>query len=133
MGKFACVTCFPLLTYLSQKRYGLDAFKNVARYLAARHSPSIPWIDVFAAGLERDNLVEEGSMGEIPDDDDKRYNYDLFTAYMLAHQYQERTAEYLRHYLPYGSQLPERHCGHNHGQLNYVSYRRSTYMYPIKR
>ncbi|THU87560.1 hypothetical protein K435DRAFT_867169 [Dendrothele bispora CBS 962.96] len=63
------------------KRLGLDGFKNRARWLATCHSPSIPWLNVLAAGLERDGVIEEESMGKVTGDEKQRdellHIYDL--------------------------------------------------------
>ncbi|KAJ3768981.1 hypothetical protein FB446DRAFT_706601 [Lentinula raphanica] len=60
---------------------GLPAFKNAARWLAASHSPNIPWLNVLAAGLERDQIIKKGSMGIVTDD--KKEWEDLVMAYDL--------------------------------------------------
>ncbi|THU91989.1 hypothetical protein K435DRAFT_862917 [Dendrothele bispora CBS 962.96] len=54
------------------KRLGLDSFKNRARWLASCHSPSIPWLNVLAAGLERDGVIEEDSMGKVTANEKQR-------------------------------------------------------------
>ncbi|KAK7437220.1 hypothetical protein VKT23_018662 [Stygiomarasmius scandens] len=63
-----------------QRMLGLDGFKRMARWLATSHSPSISWINVFAAGLERDEIIEKGSLGVVPEDEEERkellYLYD---------------------------------------------------------
>ncbi|KAK7438997.1 hypothetical protein VKT23_017703 [Stygiomarasmius scandens] len=56
-----------------ERMLGLDGFKNMARWLAVSHSPSICWINVLAAGLERDETIDKGSMGSVTEDEKEQY------------------------------------------------------------
>ncbi|KAF9063936.1 hypothetical protein BDP27DRAFT_1475508 [Rhodocollybia butyracea] len=44
---------------------GLEAFRNSARWITTSWAPSIPWHCVFQVGLEADDIIIKGCMGDL--------------------------------------------------------------------
>ncbi|KAF9066585.1 hypothetical protein BDP27DRAFT_1423732 [Rhodocollybia butyracea] len=56
----------PVILLLSERKSGLDGFKDLVRWMATSYSPWITWTNVLAAGLECKKVIEKRMFGKVP-------------------------------------------------------------------
>ncbi|KAF9060110.1 hypothetical protein BDP27DRAFT_1370807 [Rhodocollybia butyracea] len=69
----------------------LKAFKNVAHFHVIMHSPRIPWLNAFVAGLVRDNIVEKPDRDEDEEEEPKDLE-SLYPVYDIIKKQMNKTA-----------------------------------------